>query len=167
MPLPEWFWTENDIPAKASFHQMWRCPNWGTPNTRMIINRGNELRVSWIIGKDNRLMLVRVKHLYGGGYGRVFALVVGWPSNQRWIRWLPLPPKLLEMVQTAYEEPGMNPAFNDIIIKIDPEGRYGYESCGSSALLPQISLVQQAKETEQSVRSALAQWPGPAAQEWF
>jgi len=176
--LPDWFWAGDDgnplVPppeVPPSFHKTWGLTNAGAPSQYIHINRGDQLRVSWVLGKDNRPVMVKTS-TGRKGISNTHALVVGWPEqdiNHRLVRWLPLSGIVLEMVQAAYEEPGMDPRKNDLTLKKDGQGRWGYESCGQCIL---TNLKEQSpgefRDLWQLVLLTLDRWPGqPTAGRWL
>lgn len=172
MPLPDWFWNPespeempsllDDLPP-PSFNRLWGLPNTGHPTHRMIVNRSYRLRVSWVVGKDNRLVVVNVTGRSKSA-DKVFALVVGWTdgtANTPLVRWLPLPPKLLETVRVVYKQPGMDPRTRDVILTKDRQGAWGWAEC-DDCLLANLREQEPGKyrNIEALILLTIDRWPG-------
>jgi len=168
MPLDPSFWSEDGLvqaglPLGAHFTRPMGLTNFGRPQRFLRINRGDELRVSWPLSGG---WAVLMSSNDGGNRAKDknYGLITGWrwslpPSEEpalRAVGWLPLTITLLEMIRAAYET--MDPAQQDITIKRDLKGRWGYESHDTSIL---SALTSEAKASILvTARQVIERWPG-------
>jgi len=162
MPLPDDFWEVGDgavvgvTPvSRPSFRKVRELiGSSGTPTAKLIINKGDQLRISWPAGPNHQALLVSVNGRH------TFGLVVGWTSpTTATVRWLPLYPTLLRMVRAIYED--LDPRVNDITLKRDTQGRWGYESppdCNLSMIQTDDSAWSLG--VQDRIKRALQAWPG-------